>query len=681
MVWVSRGPRNIGGCTFGIAIDPSADRRLYAVSAAGGTWRLAFDVLDIPEISIEGFFEIEVRDRIYPTTRWRPLTDFAMPFLYQLALGLCENRPSVLYVATGSPNGGWPNQVWRSDNSGSSWTMTSAQDVGRVYRIAVDPDDPDRLFVASASGLFRSITGGASWTQLRMQRTYDVVIDPDDPEIVFAGVEGVGVVRTSGSRFGGLFGPGPIFPLWSTVLPWSRASSPSSNTIRIGLGGGAPESRTVAAKFAEEIFVNRHGGTGGAAAWTSKGKVGGDGQDDWSHCVAIHPTNNNVILAGGQDLYRTVDGGDHWHQVAGYGSASHPDQQYVVFDRQRPNVAYLANDGGVWGSYDSGETWFDLNDGFVTQELFLVGVSGQSAMSDMYHQGLIGTVDTSSKLWKTDEGGGWEFADVHGDPRRHGRFYVFSSKLGLRRLFRLADGTEYGDFNTEVGDFQPSAIDFDLRRMSNTIVVGTADGRIMRALDGDSLTPTWTAEGGVNVSGSTIRGLAFAPSDPGLCWAISESGTVLLKTDVNSNARWRTQGSTTGSVMALAVNSCHTDHLYILRDGGLELSPDGGRTFRAINGSGTSALPNLGLKSVFAHPDDPGILLVGGVGGIYVSTDEGATWDRYDLNLPNAEIKQVFMAGGLLYAGTVGRGLWARRPSPLPWQLTPVADIASLIHP
>ena len=179
--------------------------------------------------------------------------------------------------------------------------------------------------------------------------------------------------------------------------------------------------------------------------------------------------------------------------------------------------------------------------------------------------------------------------------------------------------------------------------------------------------------------GARQEGIAFAPSTPGLVWAISSAGTVLLKTDINANGPWRIRGSTTGSVMGLAVNSCYTDRLYILRDGGLEMSPDGGATFAAISGSGTTALPSKGLLAVFAHPDDPGILIVGAVGGIFLSMNEGSSWGRYDWNLPNAAIKQVLLVDDLLYADTVGRGLWRRRPSPSILQLAQFSGVVSLV--
>ena len=48
--------------------------------------------------------------------------------------------------------------------------------------------------------------------------------------------------------------------------------------------------------------------------------------------------------------------------------------------------------------------------------------------------------------------------------------------------------------------------------------------------------------------------------------------------------------------------------------------------------------------------------------GVFVSDDEGDTWQPYGDDLPNAEVQQIFWTGDYLYAITYGRGLWRIRP-------------------
>lgn len=682
MTWISLGPTNIGGCMFGIAVDPTADTQLFAVSASGGCWHLRYDLYSFPNFSLsnggEWFPQFDIETEYLGVSHWSPLTD-GLPLLYMTALALCERHPQTLYCVTGHRNRAWPTQVWRSDDRGANWTQRSVPAFSVVYQLAVDPDDPERVYAATRGGLCRSIDGGSTWETLYAGVAWDVVLDPDNASVLYAGIENVGVVKTSNARpvevgTGGLISSYPFRPFWSTVLPWSQASSPAATVIKVALGAGEPRNRTVVAKLDQEVFVSHRSGRG---SWDSKGKWGGSGYVDWCHVVGADPHNSEVMLAGAENLFRSHDGGANWQQVAGYGSASHSDQQYLTFDRRQPGTAYLANDGGIWGSRDSGAKWFDLNAGLVTSELFHSGISGGAAMADMYHQGLVGTTRLQTTQWATMEGGSWEFTDVYGDPVRAGRFYVFSSKLGLRRLFRTLvpvfeassswppsinmhwQEEEVGDFNVNVGDFTPRSIEFDRRSGSNTIVVGTGDGRVMRALNGDSLTPTWQAENGIT-GGSAVTGITFAPSRLARYWAICDSGAVFTKNDINGSGRWAASGSANNGVIDLAIGAADENRLYALHDGGLETSPDGGNNWTWINGTGSGMLPGVGLKSVFAHPNEPTLVIVGAVGGIFASTNQGASWARYDHGLPNAEIKQVFMVNGVLHATTVGRGLWKR---------------------
>ncbi|MBK9736944.1 MAG: hypothetical protein IPO92_19130 [Saprospiraceae bacterium] len=78
--------------------------------------------------------------------------------------------------------------------------------------------------------------------------------------------------------------------------------------------------------------------------------------------IAIDPTDENIILAGGLCLWRSEDGGYDWSQETAYWPVSdflheyiHPDQHFLAY---APNgKLYVANDGGVYYSMDNGDDW------------------------------------------------------------------------------------------------------------------------------------------------------------------------------------------------------------------------------------------------------------------------------------------------------------------------------------
>lgn len=76
--------------------------------------------------------------------------------------------------------------------------------------------------------------------------------------------------------------------------------------------------------------------------------LAGDFGADWTNCIAAHPTNPGMAMLGWVPRFLTLDGGKTWRQVDSVHL--HPDQQGLRF---YPEVAgpvhnlYIASDGGV----------------------------------------------------------------------------------------------------------------------------------------------------------------------------------------------------------------------------------------------------------------------------------------------------------------------------------------------
>ena len=666
--WVSEGPANLSGCVEQVVVDPSNSKRLYAAARNGGAWRLD----DIDQ---------------YPLMSWQPVSD-QLEDIRMRSIAVAPGDDTVVYAMNGL------EYLYRSPDRGANWSRTSTTKLGREPRILVHPSDPDTVFVASKSGFRVSFDGGENWlSPLYSGTVLDAVMDPLDSSIIYLGVQGTGVVKTTTMGFD----PDG----WETVLQWSEADSPVSSMITIALGYRNADGslqvdsdRTVAAKFGNETFLNQHGGRDTGSGWTSKGKRGWGGQGQWCHAIAIDPYDPDVILAGQQRLFRTEDGGDTWNKVADFYKP-HEDQQSIAFDRQNQDVVYLSNDGGVYRSTDGGETWYvpenTLSDeiaarrslvaDLTTAEFYRVGVQGNGAVGNLYHQGIIASNALSSRMWRGLEGHAWEFRYIYADPKRPARYYVFANKL-LRRRYpetgsddfaafgRFTPFTSGGNTNNPVG-----SITVDTRPSSDVILVGAeadpsagTDHRLMKTTEGDkeptkdadgnwTNLPTWTVA--IDNGNDPVVSVAMAPSEPGMAYAMSRSGSVFHKLDVATDDPWNQPGGwpTTG-VRQLAIDATTADRLYAITDDEVGRSEDGGETWTTIGGP----LPETDMNSILAHPDRANEVYVGGDVGVFRSRDAGDTWTAYDDDLPNAQVLQLLWSGNALRAVTHGRGLWRREP-------------------
>lgn len=659
--WVSVGPRNVGGCALQVAVDPTHPDRIYAAASDGGIWRLD---------NVPG----------YPTSSaWRPLTD-QQDSLTTAAIAVAEFDGRILYYADGL------GRLMRSDDRGFTWRATSTTSHGVARRILVHPSDPDTVFVAGENGFRGSPDGGANWTTLLSGDALDAAIDPEDSSVLFVGIRRDGLHKsyTAGAA-------------WRKVLDWSAATTPGNTMIKIAVGSqGTEPTRTVAVRFADEVFINRKGGRGpamtGGGPWTSRGNVGFS-QGDWDHVIAVDPFNDDVILSGGTQLFRSPDGGQNWTRVIDYYNP-HEDQQSLAFDPVNTGVVYVANDGGIYRSADGGATWIiitpsydqnrefrdrrDLNNGFITAQFYHVGVNGDRAVGNLYHSGIWGTHVLSTSLWEGVEGHAWEFANVHGDPKRPAVFYVFTGGGLARRLFPAPGGVPafHGitPANPPADLIPPACLAVDTRANSGILLVGTGNpGRVMRTRDadfmtfvGNNLSPpmAWVAEPGISLPTDAVTAVEFAsPSVPGQAYAASAAGRVFRKLDVSTANPWeeRTNCGIAG-VREIAVGAGSADRLYVINEQRVRFSEDGGQTWGDRHGTGTDTLPNSELNSVVTHPSDAEIVFVGADIGVFASTDEGQHWQPFDDQLPNAQILQIFWQDGWLYAVTYGRGLWRRRP-------------------
>ena len=109
-------------------------------------------------------------------------------------------------------------------------------------------------------------------------------------------------------------------------------------------------------------------------------------------------------------------------------------------------------------------------------------------------------------------------------------------------------------------------------------------------------------------------------------------------------------------------------------------STDYGQTWHSIVGEGDSSVPDDEFVRVIrTDPERPGLLYVGTETGLYVSMDDGVSWDRWESNLPVSPIYDLTVKGTDLVIATHGRSFWIMDDLTPLRQLDDAADAAEML--
>ena len=120
------------------------------------------------------------------------------------AIAVAPSDPNTIYVGSGEStlrdSVGYGNGVYKSIDAGKTWTHLGLDQTHHIGKIAVDPRNPNNVFVAAIGklyaanaerGVFRSTDGGRSWKKVLGDDNVgavEVVIDPSDSRVVYAGL-------------------------------------------------------------------------------------------------------------------------------------------------------------------------------------------------------------------------------------------------------------------------------------------------------------------------------------------------------------------------------------------------------------------------------------------------------------------------------------------------------------
>ena len=319
---------------------------------------------------------------------WFPIFD-DQPVASIGALAVAPSAPDVIYVGSGEStlrdSVGFGDGVYKSTDAGRTWTHLGLAETQHIGKIAVDPKNPDVVFVAAIGhlyaanpdrGLFRSRDGGRTWQKvLYMDENVgavEVVIDPTDARVVYAGLWNTR--RPPWFTYAPTNGPGGgIYKSTDGGSTWNQltAGLPPTGIGRTGIAVAPSNPRRVYA-VVDCLVPDPNAppppppapqapgrpsppppGQGGVfrsddagATWR---RVGSDqalwGRGWYFEKIAVDPKDADIVYVPNVAVNRSRDGGQTWDVIR--GSPGGDDYHQIWISPDNPNILIVASDQGT----------------------------------------------------------------------------------------------------------------------------------------------------------------------------------------------------------------------------------------------------------------------------------------------------------------------------------------------
>lgn len=432
--WFERGPSNVGGRTRVLLFDPTDDsgKRVYAGAISGGLW--------------------VNNDITNENSRWEQLED--LPANMNISAITVDPRdPQVWYIGTGEQYTAGDvvgTGVYKTIDGGQSWNKVLDVDdfatdrknesqlvVGGIHFIndiiAWDNGTSTEIFIGVSThiysnaanptnflgffdrGLYGSKDGGDTWQKAIGDDSFN------DFEVDAAGNLWVATTNSPGAgeddHGGKIFfrekGAETVFSQITTVPNVMRTEIEASATN--------PQKFYILAETAENTtgIWTTNDGFATITSLAIPNDVDDDippndfarGQAFYNLMIESNPTNDQIIYAGGIDLFRSTNGGNSWDQISKWTddgnlkdlpvSIIHADQHVMRFRPGNNNQAIFGNDGGVsfannLSAASTSEVFISPEKNYITTQFYSIAVAPTTFASGDYFLG--GTQDNGTVL-------------------------------------------------------------------------------------------------------------------------------------------------------------------------------------------------------------------------------------------------------------------------------------------
>ncbi|MYH64137.1 MAG: glycosyl hydrolase [Chloroflexi bacterium] len=674
---------------------------------------------------------------------WQNISDGFLTAPSIGALEVAPADPNVIYAGTGEStiriDVSVGDGVYKSTDAGRSWQHIGLRDTRQIGKIRSHPQNADLVYVAAFGhafgrnderGVYRSQDGGASWEKVLFVSdkagAVDITIDQSNPRIIYAAVweayRNFWQISSGGEDSG-------IYRSLDGGDSWQRINSnkglPKGILGKIGVAASPAQSGRVWAIIENQPDGGVYRSDDYGETWTHTCKDMRLVSRAWYYMhLTADPRDPNTIYVNNLDFWKSTDGGHNFSEI----STPHGDNHDLWINPDNTRVMAHGNDGGCCVSLNGGLSWSSIYNQPTAQFYHLDTDSNQP-----YY--VYGTQQDNSSLRVPSRSRfssiTWEDCDITGsgesgyiavhpdDPDIVYVGAIGSSPGGGNSLQRYNHRTQqirliatWPRSTTGLGaqaDKYRFAWTYPIvfsPHDSNIIYIGgnqvlktTDEGQSWQEIspdltkaDPETLQPSG---GPINRDAvgaehyATVYALAESPHEPGTIWAGSDDGLLHITRDGGENWQDITPELGEWTMINCIEPSPHspvTAFVTATRYKNDDYAPyvfktqDYGESWQAIR---AGIADDHFCRVIREDPNCPGLLYLGTEFGLYVSFDNGASWTRFQQNLPISPIYDLQLKGSDLVVATHGRSFWILDDTTALHQMmgTPAPEAPRLLKP
>lgn len=618
--------------------------------------------------------------------------------------------------------------MWKTEDGGKSWKNIGLKDGRHITNIIIHPSNPDVLWVGvmghlfgpnTERGIFKSIDGGKSWKKVlyvnEQTGCSDLVMEPGNPSILYAGTWRV--IRTPYSLESGGEGSG----LW-------KSSDAGETWTNISTSKGLPKGTwgivgvAIAPSNTDKIYTileNQNGGlymsADGGQTWALQSGDNNIRQRAWYYTkVFVDPKNENLVYCPNVNFMKSKDGGKTFQALR----TPHGDHHDLWIDPEDGNRMIVADDGGAQVSFDEANNWSTYMNQ-PTSQIYRVSTDNSFPYRVLGAQQDNSTIRIKSATygsyiteqdWEVTAGAesGYVLADpTNPDIVYGGNYGGFLSRLDHRTGENRAISVWPDNPMGAGADVQKFRFQWNfpiffsphnpkkLYAAGNALFTSENEGASWEQISPDLTTndKTKQASSGGSITKDntsveyycTIFTASESLLEKDLLWTGSDDGLINVSRDGGKN--W-TNVTPKDAPKWIMWNSIEVDPFkkgaayfigtrYKLDDFTpyIYKTEDYGQTWRLI----TTGIDSMHFtRTMRADRKRQGLLYAGTEYGMYISYNDGASWNTFQLNLPKVSITDLTIKNNDLVVATQGRAFWMIDDLSLVQQLDPSIKSKSL---